>query len=427
MLLELLAIALVLLLNGCFAMAELAVVSARPARLELLARDGRQGAAIALKLRENPGRFLSSVQIGITLVGVLAGAFGGATLAYRLAQHLTGLGLSFTAAEAVAVALVVALITYFSLVVGELVPKQLALRDPEVVAARVAPAIRLVATGFGPLVSLLEGSSKLLLRLLGQRASGERLVSEDEIKALIAEAEMHGTVEPAEKRMITSVMRLGDRSVRSIMTPRNELDWLDLDAPREALLATLRASHHSRVPVARGTIDEVQGIVRARDVLLRLAESGSPELQDLLLQPPVLHDNADLLSALSSLQRSHLGMAFIVDEYGSLEGIVTASDILEAIAGDFAEPGDDPSPRAFHRDDGTWLVDGTVSIEELGELLGLKLPRDHAYHTTAGLILALLRRMPRLGDKVEIVGWVLEVVDMDGNRIDKILARPASP
>ena len=422
--LSLAILAALILLNGYFAMAELAVVSSRRPRLTAMAEAGSKGARAALRLLENQGRFLSSVQIGITLVGVLAGAFGGATLAGDLAAWLQGLGLGENAARSVAVGLVVAAITYLSLIVGELVPKQIALANPERVASLVAGPMATVARIAAPAVWLLEVSSTLVLRLLGRGKEAGQVVTEEEIRAMIAEAETAGVVEPQERRMIARVLRLGDRSVRGVMTPRPEVDWLDLDLDTATILAGLHRSPHSRLPAARGGIDHAVGVVHARDVLHALVGGEEPDLAALVRQPPVIHDRADALDALEALRTSPVDMAFVVDEHGTFEGIVTAADILEAIAGQFAAPDAEAEPPAVRREDGSWLLAGWQPADEMADLLRLALPRKRDYHTVAGFVLGSLARFPKLGDSFEMGNWRFEVIDIDGRRVDKVLATP---
>jgi putative hemolysin len=429
--LELATVAFLIVLNGFFAMAELAVVSSRRPRLSALAQEGRRGARTALRLLDNQARFLSSVQIGITLIGVLAGAFGGAALAEDLAGPLGRLGLGPGAAETVAVAVVVAAITYLSLIVGELVPKQIALGDPERVACLVARPMALVARVAAPAVWLLEASSGLLLRLLGHTGDSEQRVTEEEIRLLVAEAESAGVVEPQETRMIARVMRLGDRSVRAVMTPRPEVDWIDLDEDAPTVLARLRESPHSRLPAGRasaGGIDGASGVLQARDVLhgLIAAAGGGPGLDvaSMVREAPVLHDRLDALDALEALRRSPVDMAFVVDEHGTFEGIVTAADLLEAIAGRFADETTAAEPDALMREDGSWLLTGWKPVDEMADLLRLALPARRDYHTVAGFVLGRLGRFPRLGDTFLAGDWRFEVVDIDGRRVDKVLAQP---
>lgn len=429
--LELALIGALVLLNGLLAMSELAVVSARRARLEAMARRKRRGAMIAIQLAAEPGRFLSAVQIGITLVGIFAGAFSGATLAERFALWLaTEFLLSETLAGTIAFATVVGSVTYLSLVVGELVPKQLALKNPEAIAAAMAPFLKGLATVAKPAVLLLDVSSQAILRLFGTKSSNNDAVTEEEIHHLVAEAESAGTVEPAEREMIKAVLRLGDRPVRTVMTPRHDLDWLDLDAPHEELLMRLRATTHLLLPAAHGSIDEPVGCVGVKDVLDIVLDGGRDKLAGIgfagVVQPvPAVHESADLLDVLELLQRSPTGMAFVVDEFGGLEGVVTANDILENIAGSFALPDDGSvAPGLLQRADGSWLIDGSLPREQLAEKLHLPMPDEADYHTAAGFVLARFGRLPAAGDRVEWQGWVFEVMDMDGRRIDKVLAIP---
>lgn len=434
--LELLLIVALILVNGVLAMSELAVVSARKPRLEAMARKkkrGSAGARMALVLAAEPGRFLSAVQIGITLVGIFAGAYSGATLAERLTAWLVeGFALDQTIAQPTAFAVVVGGVTYLSLIIGELVPKQLALKNPEVIAATVAPLLRFIGMLFNPIVSLLDVSSQLVLRVIGGGRSDSNAVTEEEIRHLVAEAESAGTVEPAERQMIAAVMKLGDRTVRSVMTPRHDLDWLDLSAAHEELLLRLRETTHLLLPAARGSIDEPLGSVSVKDVLNILLDEGRDGLAkrgiNSLVRPvPALHESADLLDALALLQKSPSGMAFVVDEFGSLEGVVTANDILENIAGNFALGDGEAGPGVTQRADGSWLLDGLLPREEMAERLNLHLPDEDDHHTVAGFLLARFGRLPEAGDMVEWQGWRFEVMDMDGRRIDKVLAVPPPP
>lgn len=432
--LELLLIVVLILVNGLLAMSELAVVSARKARLEAIVRKkarGWRGARLALQLGTEPGRFLSAVQIGITLVGIFAGAFSGATLAERLTAWLVAqFAIDPAIASPAAFAVVVSIVTYLSLIIGELVPKQLALKNAEGIAAAMAPVLHILARIAAPLVWLLDRSSQLVLRLIGAGKGNAGAVTEEEIQHLVAEAESAGTVEPAERQMIAAVMRLGDRPVRSVMTPRHDLDWLDLSLPHEEQMLRLRETTHLLLPAARGSIDEPVGSVSVKDVLNQLLDSGRDGLAQAgitsFVRPvPALHENADLLAALSLLQQSPAGMAFVVDEFGSLEGVVTANDILESIAGSFALPDGETLPGALQREDGSWLLDGLLARDELVARLGITLPAEEDdYHTVAGFVLARFGRLPETGDYVEWHGWRFEVVDMDGRRIDKVLALP---
>ncbi|MEK0082539.1 hemolysin family protein [Benzoatithermus flavus] len=422
--LELVIVLCLILLNGFFAMSELAVVSARKPRLKAMADARQRGAEAALALIENPGRFLSSVQIGITLIGVLAGAFSGATLAGHLAVELRRLGIGPGLADTVAVVVVVAAVTYLSLIVGELVPKQVALRNPERIAALVARPMGLLGRIAAPAVWLLEVSSRFVLRLLGMGEQPEQRVTEEEIRQLIAEAESAGVVEPMERRMMTSVMRLADRSVRSLMTPRHEVEWLDLALDEASLRSRLLSCRHSRLPAGEGGIDELRGIVVVREALVRTLTTGRLDVMAALRPPTVVHDGMDALDALDSLKQSPTDMAIVVDEYGTFEGVLTTTDLLHAITGALGLQIGETEPDALQREDGSWLLDGMKPVEEVADLLRLPLPARRDYHTVAGFMLDRLRRIPQLGDAIEAGGWRLEVVDMDGRRIDKVLAQP---
>jgi putative hemolysin len=419
---EVLIVLALIALNGVLALSELAIVSARRARLKTMAAKGNRGASAALLLAKNPGRFLSSVQIGITLVGILAGAFGGATLAERCAGWLIGLGLGAELAKTVAFTLIVAAITYLSLIMGELVPKQIALRSAEKVAARVARPMLWLARVTSPLVSLLDLSSQFTLRLFGHGAEPEPQVTEEEINTLVAEAASTGVVEPAEHAMIASVMRLGDRPVRAVMTHRREVQWLDLDADEATKRATLLTAQHSRLPVAHGNIDEVIGVVVLKEVLDALLEGRAIDWNGLVRKAPVIHENIDALDAIEMFKGSKAHLALVVDEYGTFEGVVTTGDILASIAGQFHEGGGGPTPGAAQREDGSWLIDGAMPVDEMAALLGLSLPTPRDYDTAAGLVLDQLRRLPKTGESFTALGWRFEVVDLDGRRIDKILA-----
>ncbi len=413
------------LLNGFLALSELAVVSARRSRLQLLASRGHRGAATALRLAENPGRFLSTVQIGITLVGVVAGAFSGATLADRFGDYLQIAfpSLSESWADGIAFALVVTAVTYLSLIVGELVPKQIALRNAERMAMLVAGPMSVMARVAAPAVSLLDFSARLCLRLFGSQQESAERVTEEEIKTLVAEAESAGVVEPAERAMIAAVMRLGDRPVRAVMTPRADLDWLDLDAPIEKQLERLRASPYASLPAGHGNIDHAEGVVVAKDVLDAMLDGGEKptSLAGFLRPAPVVPDSADVLDALEHLRHAPMGVVLVVDEFGVLRGITSSSDVLQSIVGELASPAGAPQPYFTRREDGSWLVDGVMPRDLLGEALGLEPPDDEDYDTVAGFALARFGRLPVAGDHVHWRGWRIEVLDMDGRRIDKLL------
>lgn len=424
---EILILLALILFNGFMAMSELAVVSARPARLKARKARGERGAARALALSADPGRFLATVQIGITLVGVLSGAFSGATLGMRLAAWLTTLGVAPSLANTAGVGIVVALITYVSLVVGELVPKRLALRNAEGIATRVAPFMAAMARVALPLVWLLDVSGRAALALLGQNTERRHGVTDEEIRTLIAEAEHTGTIETDERRMISGVMRLADRKARAIMTPRGEVDWLDLTADANSALSTLREARHTRLPAGEGTIDSLIGVVGTRELLAEQLAGDSIDLRRHVREAPIVHDFADALDVLSVLRQADVPMALVHDEYGAFEGIITPADILEAIAGVFRADLDEGEIDVVHRKDGSWLLPGLMPADEMADHLGLHLPEGRNYTTLAGFLLSYTQELPETGTVVEAMDWRFEIVDMDGRRIDRVLAHTIEP
>ena len=421
--LELLLILLLVLLNGAFAMSELAIVSARRARLTAMQRRGSPGAAAALALADDPQRFLPTVQVGITLVGILAGAFGGARLSGLLADLLRLVPALEPVAQEIAFTLVVVLITYLSLILGELVPKQLALRHPEAIAVVVARPLAWLSRATGLVVWLLSTSSSLVLRLFGRYDPSDQAVTEEEVKAMVAEGATSGAIETEERHMIERILRLADKPVRALMTPRTELEWIDRTAPPEDVAARLRASGVTRFVVADGRVDNVVGVVAAKDLLDQLLAGAPLSVPDAMRQPLVLPDTLSALDAVERLRGDPTGMALVLDEYGSFEGVVTASDLLEAIVGELGAPETTESEPAVRRYDGSLLLDGMMASDELKARLELPdLPREGTYHTVAGLMLALLQRVPKEGDRIAWAGWRFEIVDMDGRRVDKVLA-----
>lgn len=417
---ELLIVVVLTLINGLLAMSELAVVSARPARLKVMAADGNKGAAVALQLADDPGKFLSSVQIGITLVGILSGAFSGATLGDRLTAFLLERGVPDAVASALGVGIVVISITYISLIIGELVPKQIALRDAEGIAARVAPAMKVVASVGAPLVFILDVSGRLVLRLLGQSGATDERVTDEEVKTIIAEAESQGVLETEEKAMISGVMRLADRSARGLMTPRLDVETVDLSDPPEETLKMLRESHRSMLPVHEGEPDKIVGVLVRKD-LIDIFASGAPlDIRSLIKPAPVVLDRADAISVLAAIRSSVVHMALVFDEYGHFEGIVTPGDILGAIIGDFQE--EEGGETAFtRRDDGSYLVSGWMPVDEFADKIGVPIPKDPPYETVAGYILSELNHLPNVGETFTREPWRFEVLDLDGRRIDKVL------
>ncbi len=419
--LEILLVLGLVVLNGVLAMSELAVVSSRPGRLRSMAERGVAGARTALSLSEEPGRFLSTVQIGITLVGILAGAFSGASLGDRLSAYLAGMGLASDYAEPAGFILVVTAITYVSLIVGELVPKQLALRNPEAVACRVAYPMALLSRVAAPFVWLLNGSGRFLISLLGLKPESESSVTDEEIRSLIAEAESAGVIESGERDMIAGVMRLGDRPVRALMTPLTDIDLLAIDEESADLRRKIVESPHSRIPVHGDDPEEILGIVQIKDVADALLERRKLDLPSLVRKVPVIPDSMPALEAMELFRGSSIHMAFVQDEYGRTLGIVTAADLLKAIAGLSGAP-EEGEDAAVQRDDGSWLLPGDLAVDEMAEKIGFSLPPKRRYETVAGLVIDKLKHLPSLGQAVTVGQWRFEVIDLDGRRVDKVLA-----
>ncbi len=410
-------------LNGLFAMSELAIVSARRPRLKAMAKSGRRGAQTALDLAADPGRFLSAVQIGITLVGILAGAYSGASLGGPVGERLARLGLDPETAATAGFVLVIVLVTYASLVIGELVPKQFALRAPEGIAATMAPPMLWIARITAPFVWLLDRTSKLVFRLLRLKRSSDNKVTAEELHMVVAEATHAGVIEESERAIISGVVRLADRPVREVMTPRTEVDWIDADADPAAIAAKLLETPHSRLPVAEASVDHIVGVVQARDIVKASIRQQPLDLRALMRPAPVVPDQMDAMDALVVLRDSEVPVALVHDEYGHFEGLVTPADLLSALAGAFASNADlETDPPLVERDDGSWLISGSLSADALDEALGIQLPDDRDYATVAGFALSVLRRLPETGEKFDFGGWRFEIADMDGRKIDKLIA-----
>ncbi len=426
MLLEISIVIILTVLNGVLAMSELAVVSSRPARLKVLADQGSRGASIAIKLSENPGRFLSTVQIGITLVGVLSGAFSGATLGARLSSWLAAQGLSPAMADGFGVGSVVVAITYLSLIVGELVPKQIALRAPEAVASKVAPAMLWMSRLASPLVWLLDFSGRLVLRILGQSGKTADGVTDEEIKTVLAEAHSAGVIETEESAMISGVMRLADRNARALMTPRRDVEVIDIEDSFEEIRSQLQRSTKARLPVRKNNSDEIIGILLAKDFYDALASSQKVDIAGMVQEVPVVSDLSGALDVIQAIRRSPCHLVLVYDEYGHFEGIVTSGDILEGILGAVQE--DTIGEQAIvRRHDGSYLVSGWTPIDEFANFMGFAPDDDRDYQTVAGLVLEELKHLPDLGESFVKNGWRFEVIDLDGRRIDKLLLTAETP
>ncbi len=412
-------------LNGVFAMSELAIVSARRARLEAITRKSQiKGAKTAIELAANPGRFLSTVQIGITLIGIIAGAYSGASLGPPVAERLALLGMPSAWTDDVAFALVVGLTTFASLIVGELVPKQFALRAPEPIAVFMAVPMVVLSRVTAPLVWLLDRTSALIFRLIGLNRESESHVTAEELHLIVAEASKSGVIEESERAIISGVVRLADRPVREVMTPRTEIDWIDEKADAKAIHQAVLGSPHSRLLVASGSVDEVVGVVNARDLLAAELTGKKLDLKSLMKRAPIVPDQVDAMDALEALRHADVPIALVHDEYGHFEGIVTPADLLAAIAGDFASDQDaEDEPAIVERDDGSLLVAGWATADSLAERLGLDLEEDRDFATVAGFVLDRLKRIPATGEHFAEQGYRFEVVDMDGRKIDKLLVQ----
>ena len=425
---EIVFIALLLIANGVFAMSEIAVISSRKARLQRMAAGGDGRARAALELAEEPDRFLSTVQIGITLVGILAGAFGGATVAEQLGIAIDRVPALNPYGEALGLTVVVLAITYLSLVVGELVPKRVGMNNPEGIARVVARPMTALSRLASPVVHLLSFSTSAVLRLLRTRPPEGPPVTEDEVRVMIEQATDAGVFEQAEREMVESIFRLGDRRVTALMTPRPDMAWLDINSPVEEITRQISASHYSRLPVCDRHPDNVLGMVKAKD-LLSAVLSGKPlDLRASLRQPLFVPESMTALRLLELFRESRSHVALVVSEHGSVEGLVTLTDVLEAIVGDLVPPGGQAEPMAVRRDDGSWLLDGGITIDDFKEIFPVgQMPgeEDGAYQTLAGFIITRLGRIPAAADRFEWGGLSFEVMDMDGRRIDKVLVTPA--
>ncbi|GFM30387.1 MULTISPECIES: hemolysin family protein [unclassified Novosphingobium] len=420
---DLLIIAGLILINGLFSMSELAIVSARPARLKVSADKGSRAAQTALDLASDPGKFLSTVQIGITLIGIIAGAYSGASLGEPVGERLAMLGVPGHLSGQIGFALVIIATTYGSLVIGELVPKQLALRAAEPVAIIMARPMALLAQIMAPFVWLLDKSSGLILRLLAVRRGGEEQLTAEELHMIFAEATRSGAIDEDERAMMAGVMKLADRPVRELMTPRNQIDWIDVDSTSEELRARIAGSPHSLLPVADEDVpDKVLGILKVREVLAALVEGREVDIRAMMKKAEVIPDQLDAMDALRKLQVAEVSMAVVHDEYGHLEGVVTPSDMLAALAGNFVSHQDEgDEPMVIERADGSLLVSGSMPADAFAERLDIDLSHDREYATVAGFVLAVLKKVPREGEVFTEQGWRFEVVDMDGLRIDKLL------
>jgi putative hemolysin len=427
---DVLVVFFLIIMNGVLSMSEIAVLSARKPRLQQWSEDGDKQARQALDLANSPNRFLSTVQIGITFVGVMSGAFGGIHVTGALERFLRSVDLLAPHAESLALGVVVLSITFLSLVFGELVPKRIALNNPERVASVVAFPMRVLATVASPAVHLLSGSTELILRIFGMRPSTDPPITEEEIRLLIKQGTVAGVFEEAEQEMVHRVLRLGERRVGVAMTPRSRMEWLDLNEPVERLRRKISKSAYARFPVCQGRLNNLLGVVYVRDLLARVLKGRAFDIRACLRQPLFVHEGMHLLRVLERFKESGTEVALVVDEYGTIEGIVTLNDILEAIIGDIPSPDEIEEPPVIRREDGSLLVDGMLPVDELKELLQVKrLPGEKAghYQTLGGFVMTCLKKIPMSGEHFACSGFRFEVVDMDGHRVDKVLIEGCLP
>jgi putative hemolysin len=422
--LEVIVIFLLIIANGLFAMSEIAVISARKVRLEQWANEGDARAGVALELANAPNRFLSTVQVGITLVSTLAGAFGGATIAEQMAVRLETIAFLAPYSHAISLGLVVLGITYFSLVIGELVPKRLALNNPERIASAFGVPMRSLSVIASPVVHLLGLSTDLVLRVLGVRPSGEPPITEEEIKVLIEQGTRAGMFDEAEQDMVERVFRLGDRRVSALMTPRTKIIWLNLEDSAEEIQAKITESIYSRFPVYQGSRDNVLGMIHVKDLFDRGLGCRPLDLQEVLQHPVFVPESMRALKVLELFKQSGTPIALVIDEYGHIQGLVTLNDVLEALVGDIPTVDELTEPQAVQREDGSWLLDGMLPVDEFKEIFAVaKLPGEETeeYQTLGGFVMLYMERIPMAGDHFAWGGLRFEVVDMDGNRVDKVL------
>ncbi len=427
---EVVAILFLVLASGAFTMAEMAVVSAHKLRLQQQAEEGNRNAKKVLELAGDPNEFLSTVQVGITVLSTLTGAFSGLTLARQLTLFLRGYAAIAPYAEPIAVTFVVLAVSYLTLILGELVPKNLALANPDRLATALAPAMVALSKVAAPAVRLLSWSTERVLHALPEKRTAASPVTEEDIKNLVAEGARHGAVEEAEQEMVEGVFRLGDRTVAELMRPAMEVEWIGDDGGIKEIRQLIATSVHSRFPVAHETLDQIVGVVSVRDLLSQFVQGGALDLKACVRKPLIFPETKPALDALEEFQKAGSRFALVVDEHGATGGIITTTDILQAVVGDLHGAGEPPRPTAVQREDGTWLVDGRLHIDDLKERLGIReLPEEEAggFSTVGGLVMTVLGRVPSTAERFDVPGWRFEVVDMDGTRVDKVLVSPAPP
>jgi putative hemolysin len=426
-LLETIIILSLIVLNGLLAMSELAIVSSRRVRLQQMAQDGNRGAEVALGLAEVPNRFLSTVQIGISLVGILAGAIGGATLARALSELIARIPVLENYASIISLVLVVGTITFLTVVVGELVPKRIALQNAESIASKVSRPMQTLSVITWPIVRLLGLATDGVLAIFRVDAQPKTALTEEEIRMLVEQGAQAGIIEEFERDMVESVFQLGDRPLEAIMTPRPEIVWLDVNMPDDQIRQIVKNSSHSRFPVCDGQLDRALGLVRAKDLLADCLGGHRLSLRETMQEPLFAPENARAVEVLERFRKTGVHLAMLVDEYGGIEGLVTSFDVLEAIVGDIPTMAEIDQPPIINRDDGSWLIDGLLSIKDFKQTFDIRsLPGDGSYQTLAGFVVFMLGRLPAPGDHFGYSGFRFEVADMDGRRIDKVILKKGS-
>ena len=424
--LDLVLILALIALNGVLSMSELAIVSSREARLKAMVKSGSAGAKCALALAAEPGRFLSTVQTGITLIGILAGAFSGARLGQPVGQRIALLGIDADTAATLGFGLVIVVTTFASLVIGEIVPKQFALRSPEPIAAIVSRPLYWLSKITAPFVWLLDKTSAMIFKALGLDRESRNAVTAEELHLVVAEAQTAGVLDESEREIISGIVRLADRPVREVMTPRTDVDWIDIHSTSEEIRTALKQIPHSRIPVADGSVDNIVGVIQTRDLLTHALDCEPLDLKAMCREAPVIPDLMDAMDALAVLRHADVPLALVHDEYGHFDGIVTPGSLLAALAGAFAhDVDDDEDPPIVEREDGSWLLSGAASADLLSDRLGMRLPAERDFSTVAGFALSVLKHLPVTGERFKHDGWSFEIVDMDGRKIDKLIASRA--
>lgn len=420
---EIFIILILVLLNGFFAMSEIALVSSKKARLEDLSKKGKRGAGVALNLLNEPEKFLSTVQVGITLIGIVAGAYGGIAIAEDITPLVQKIAFFKEAAEEISIILVVAIITYLSLVIGELVPKTIAFNNPESIAVNVAPAMKLLSAAVSPAIWFLTFSTKLFFKIFHIKQKTQPPITEEELKILLEQGSKHGTLETKEAEMIQSIFRFGDRKADSIMTVRKDVVWIDVNDSSEEIKETIMKYKFSKYPVCDGSLDKLLGVISIRDFLENYFSNDEVDLHSIMIQPVIITEFSSSLKILEKFRQTKNYIAIVIDEYGSVKGLVTLHDLVENIFGDLPEIFEQTEEEIFYENDGSMLIDGSFLVDELEELLKIHFKDKDKYNTLGGLIMYHLNKIPSTGDNFELEHYLFKVIDMDGKRVDKVLVK----